>query len=665
MIKNRFRQIHLDFHTSPFIPGVGEDFNPQEFVTTLKNAQVNAINITAKGHHGYSYYPTKVGIVHPSLKRDLLGEMIDVLRRENIMCLIYYSLSWDEYAAEQHADWLQIDINGKIIGRPPLGTKGWRFLCLNSPYFDYVKAQMTEIMEMYEVNGFWFDGVSQHPDGCLCSYCRKSMKEMGFDISNYQDRLKHNLMVERKTMKRLTELIHQKKPGALVIYNDRSRLDNRKEKSVRPELPHCSRIDLESLPSAYYGYLHFPMHVRYFQTLGKEIVGMTGRFHKHWGDFGGLKNQSALDFECNRILSLGAKVCIGDQMHPRGHLDRITYELIGNTFRQIKNKESWCKNSKLDADIGVLLCTQSDGTDRGPKRGLDSDEGATRMLMELHQQFHLIDSSADLSLYKVIIAPDDVPLDKQLTSKLKNYLKQGGSLLLTNESALDKQSKRFLLSEIGVKYLGKSEYNVDYVRFKSELNEKELATDYDYVLYEGGSKIKAKKGTKIYAIATHPYFNRSSIKFCSHEQTPPEKQTKEPVIVKKDRVIYISAPLFRSYRHGGYRAYKLVISSCLKKLLPEALIYSNLPSTAELTILKQKERRIIHILHYIPQRRAEIDIVEDVIPLYNIELKVYSDKKVKRVYLAPQEQEVKFNQKGSYVFININKVEGHQMIVLE
>jgi hypothetical protein len=44
--KNRFRQIHLDFHTSPFILGVGEDFDPKEFIYTLKKARVNAMVTT-------------------------------------------------------------------------------------------------------------------------------------------------------------------------------------------------------------------------------------------------------------------------------------------------------------------------------------------------------------------------------------------------------------------------------------------------------------------------------------------------------------------------------------------------------------------------------------------------------------------------------------------
>ena len=31
-----YRQIHLDFHTSPVIPDIGTDFDPKAFVKTLK-----------------------------------------------------------------------------------------------------------------------------------------------------------------------------------------------------------------------------------------------------------------------------------------------------------------------------------------------------------------------------------------------------------------------------------------------------------------------------------------------------------------------------------------------------------------------------------------------------------------------------------------------------
>ena len=47
-------------------------------VTALMG-RVDTINIFAKCHHGYSYYPTQVGTQHPGLSFDLLGSMVEAL----------------------------------------------------------------------------------------------------------------------------------------------------------------------------------------------------------------------------------------------------------------------------------------------------------------------------------------------------------------------------------------------------------------------------------------------------------------------------------------------------------------------------------------------------------------------------------------------------------
>ncbi len=56
----RFRQIHLDFHTSEAIPAVGKDWDKRHFQQMLTLGQVNSINIFGKCHHGWCYYPTQV-----------------------------------------------------------------------------------------------------------------------------------------------------------------------------------------------------------------------------------------------------------------------------------------------------------------------------------------------------------------------------------------------------------------------------------------------------------------------------------------------------------------------------------------------------------------------------------------------------------------------------
>ena len=84
-----FRQVHLDFHTSGEIPGVGDEFDPDEFVAVLREAHVNSITCFAKDHHGYSFYPTQVGVQHPSLARDLLGEQVEAGHRAGIRVPAY------------------------------------------------------------------------------------------------------------------------------------------------------------------------------------------------------------------------------------------------------------------------------------------------------------------------------------------------------------------------------------------------------------------------------------------------------------------------------------------------------------------------------------------------------------------------------------------------
>lgn len=68
------RQVHLDFHTSEHIPDVGASFRKEQFQEALRLGHVNQINVFAKCHHSWSYYPTSIGTRHPHLSIDLLGQ---------------------------------------------------------------------------------------------------------------------------------------------------------------------------------------------------------------------------------------------------------------------------------------------------------------------------------------------------------------------------------------------------------------------------------------------------------------------------------------------------------------------------------------------------------------------------------------------------------------
>ena len=70
MSKIRYRQVHLDFHTSEYIPDIAADFGKDEFAKTLEEAHVDSITCFARCHHGWLYYPSKKfpELIHPGLK---------------------------------------------------------------------------------------------------------------------------------------------------------------------------------------------------------------------------------------------------------------------------------------------------------------------------------------------------------------------------------------------------------------------------------------------------------------------------------------------------------------------------------------------------------------------------------------------------------------------
>jgi hypothetical protein len=652
----RFRQVHLDFHTSPLITDVGIDFDASAFTQTLKDASVNSINVFAKCHHGMAYYPSKVGPVHPGLRFDLLGEMIAACHKADILTPVYITVMWDQYAAEQHADWRVLDENGAVDGAIPLQA-GWKRLCPNTPYLDYVNAQAEEVARNYEADGFWFDIVEYPPYGCFCHYCMQERESLGLDSSKQDDRAKHMEMVIFRCMDRLDSTVRRYRPHAATFFNGQVRV------GMRPYLKHYTQIEVESLPGGGWGYAHFAVMSRYVRNFGLEYLGMDARFHRTWGDFGSLRNQAALEYECFRMLSQAGKCSIGDQMHPRGRLLKPVYDRIGNAYKSVAEKEPWCVGAQAVTEVGFL----STSTSLLPGKVTTSDVGVTNMLAELHYQFDVLDRESEFSRYNVLIIPDSHRFDQELLMRVRSYAAGGGKLILSHESGLDVAGKQFAMVEMGVEYLGPSPYQGDRGDYFEALDGANQGIDpMVQFTYVPGSMVKAQSGAIVLARIWKPYFDRTYEHFSSHHQTPFDRPVDQAAVTQHSGIIYISFPIFESYANNAYRVHKLLVRNCLRRLLPHPLLKADLPSTAEATVTGQGDKRVIHLLNYPASRRApELDIVEEASLLTNVNIALRMTKAPSRVYLAPQRRSLKFDYDEGYAQIVVPSVDGHQMVVFE
>ncbi|MBR6794809.1 MAG: beta-galactosidase, partial [Clostridia bacterium] len=132
MIQDK-RCVHLDFHTSEKIKGIGADFKREEFAAALKEANLDSITVFAKCHHGNLYYHSDKYFTHPHLTVPLLEEQLAACKEAGVSAKIYISAGFDEHSAMEHPEWLQVTSDGT---HPNLLMPGFKRLCFNTPYLD-------------------------------------------------------------------------------------------------------------------------------------------------------------------------------------------------------------------------------------------------------------------------------------------------------------------------------------------------------------------------------------------------------------------------------------------------------------------------------------------------------------------------------------------------
>ncbi len=658
----RFRQVHLDFHTSEAIAGVGAAFDPEEFAGTLEAAHVNSVTCFARGHHGWMYYPSKAfpERIHPHLECDLLPLQIEACHKRDIRVPIYITVQWDHYTAERHPEWLIVGADG-TLGRDRAADVYqpgfYRFLCLNSPYVEFLKAHTKEVLETMPVDGIFFDIVQAK--SCSCARCRRAMAAAGLDAGDPAARGQFARKVVRDFTAEMTAFVRRYNQDCTIFYNS-----GHVGPGHRAWQGAFTHWELESLPSGGWGYMHFPLAQHFARTTGLDCLGMTGKFHTSWGDFHSFKNPAALQFECFHMLALGARCSVGDQLAPGGRICKDTCRLIGAVYGEVARKEPFCRGARAVTEIGLLTPEEFAGA--GDPRQVPAAVGATRMLQELRHQFDVLDSQSDFAGYRLLILPDEIPVCDELLARLDGFLSQGGKVLASYRSGLGPGGEAFALKALGVRLIGEAPYSPDFLVPGGEIGASLPATEH--VMYLRGLEVAAADGAEVLAGVNAPYFNRTWEHFCSHRHTPSAGRAAYPGVVATESTVYFAHPVFTQYGDNAPRWCKVLVAGAIDRLLGEPLVRVEGPSTvlAMLNEQAEEQRWVLHLLHYVPERRGgAFDTIEDVIPLYDVKVSVRADREIADVRTAYQGKKLPFEKRKGRIELALPKLEGHQMIELK
>ncbi|HEY5583162.1 MAG TPA: beta-galactosidase trimerization domain-containing protein [Ruminiclostridium sp.] len=653
-----FRQVHLDFHTSEAIDGIGSMFSKEQFQNALKLGHVNSITVFSKCHHGWAYHPSKANEMHPGLKFDLLGEMIEAAHEIGVKTPVYLSAGLDEKMARRHPEWIMRDKEERTNWVPDFMTPGFHQFCFNSPYLDYLLAQIEEVVRNYDGDGIFLDIVGVRT--CYCQNCIASLRKEGKDPRDDKAIVELAERTYANYTDKVEKLVHGIKPGMRIFHNGGHIRRGRRDLALMN-----THLELESLPTGGWGYDHFPLSARYAQNLGMDFLGMTGKFHTSWGEFGGYKHPNALRYETALSIANGARCSIGDQLHPEGVMDELTYTLIGAAYKEVEAKEAWCTDTVNIADVALLsleAVTMENSESQSVFTG-KTDAGAVRMLLEGKILFDVIDMEEDFSKYKVIILPDGVKINDILKKNLEKYFENGGKILATGQSGLNEEGNMFVLN-LGVKWIETNRFKPDYFKPHFKLNN---LGDAAFIFYSQGQKVELDGGTEL-GHREDPYFNRDIFTFCSHQHTPNSYINGGPGMVESENGIYFAWNVFEDYATKGSLVLKESVLYALNRLLWAPSIKTNLPVQGIVTLTEQKSKKryVNHLLYASPVKRGEgIEVIEDIIPLYNINVSIRVTNIIKKVYLAPQMEEISFKQERDEVFYTVPQLECHQMVVIQ
>ncbi|QIN84155.1 hypothetical protein GBA63_17010 [Rubrobacter tropicus] len=680
MSERRYRQVHLDFHTSADCKDVGASFDPEAFARTAKMGRVDSMTVFAKCHHGFSYYPTEVGTAHPNLVvGDLMGQQIEALHGAGIRAPIYVSVMWDDLAGEKNPGWIVARKDGGLMIRPPLSNEspltggwGWSTLDVSSGYGDYLIAQTEEICARYgdAVDGFFFDICFPLPNYSPWGQAR--MREAGVYLDDEPAVLRFAEEKLRDFLGRMSGAVRAKVPDATIFYNG----------TVNPRmaetLPHQTHFEIESLPtsSGLWGYLHYPVVARQARTYGVNFLGMTGRFHKAWADFGGLKTRDQLDYECGTIVAAGGEVSVGDQLHPGGTLDPAVYRLLEHSFGRVEKLEPFLRGAKPTAEVAILSGHEPSLLGSIPMNAHVADvDGAAQLFLEAAIQFDITDPTADsFDAYKALVLPDGLTVDDDLREKLEGFISAGGKIVLSGTAALDTESGEFALDGVPVAYEGPAPTVPSYLRPDDALaGHTELAPDYDYVFYNRAHVVRRLEGATARGDLRRALFDRTWEHFTSHAQAPVGESLNSPLVVENESILYLAAPLFGAYRDHDYWAYREMALNALRGFLPQPLLKLSGPGWVEATLHEQAAeegrsgRKILHLVAYHPRRTTQpIQHVDQSWETSGLGVEVFTGgESIERVYLAPEGEKLGFAVEGEYVRIEPPPVGAHAVIVLE
>ena len=111
---DKYKKYSLDMHVNVTRDEFLKQFDPEALAKDIISTGAEAGMMYIQSHYGYSYWPTKVGEMHPGLigNEDAFKRLYDEMHKGGMDVDVYFSMIYNNWAYDHHPEWRIKDIDG-------------------------------------------------------------------------------------------------------------------------------------------------------------------------------------------------------------------------------------------------------------------------------------------------------------------------------------------------------------------------------------------------------------------------------------------------------------------------------------------------------------------------------------------------------------------------
>jgi len=645
---NVFFGIHYDLHANASDTGLGRDLTAEHLRERLLRVRPDWIQADCKGHPGYTSWHTEIGSTSPGAVKDALRIHRDVTRELGIKLGMHYSGVWDSRAIELHPDWARLD----ETGRPDPNMT-----CRMSGYDEQLMIpQMLEIVDRYDVDGFWVDGENWASKPCWCDRCRAEFTRrtritavpMGPGEPNLDAWLAfhRDLFVEHVT--RYADAIHARKPDCQVCSNWMY--------TVRQPDPVSAPVDYLSGDYDWsWGASRAAVEGRVLDGRGKSWDLMAWGFTKT-GAMGAnppwvMKTTTHLCQELAEVIALGGAVMIYNQPQRSGWLTGWHQDLFAEVAEWCRARKDACFKSQTASQVAVLHLADHYYSCNQPLfnygEAVQPVEGALHALLETHRSTDILTEEAALQRmgdYSLVIVPEQTRLSPAIVAALEAFAQSGGHVLMS-----------------GAHLAAECPALVGAIA-----NGAPITSEATY-LPIGGRALPVSGAWQ----PVQPAPGTSVLAYRLAQQEPDKDTTGQAIAMQRPvgsgSIISVHGPVFRDYFLGHYPLLRQLIGGLVARLDIAWEVTVEAPPRLEMIARRKESRLVINLVNRGAAEALSPNrvIVEEVPPVTDVVLRIRRDSAPQSVSVVPDQPAAKWEFSGGMLTVRVSRVAIHSAIVID